>query len=93
MKAYQLTAWQTPPQLREVEVPEPGPGEVLIKVGGAGACHSDLHLMEWPEGTMDFDLPFTLGHENAGWIEALGAGIALAVIAVSVLALGALTVF
>jgi alcohol dehydrogenase, propanol-preferring len=75
MKAYQLTAWQTPPQLREVEVPEPGPGEVLLKVGGAGACHSDLHLMEWPEGTMDFDLPFTLGHENAGWVEAIGAGV------------------
>jgi alcohol dehydrogenase, propanol-preferring len=75
MKAYQLTAWQTPPQLREVEVPEPGPGEVLLKVGGAGACHSDLHLMEWPEGLMSFDLPFTLGHENAGWVEALGAGV------------------
>ncbi len=75
MKAYQLTAWQTPPQLREVEVPEPGPGEVLLKVGGAGACHSDLHLMEWPEDQMNFDLPFTLGHENAGWVEAVGAGV------------------
>ena len=75
MKAYQLTAWQTPPEMREVPVPEPGPGEVLIKVGGAGACHSDLHLMEWPEGTLSFDPPFTLGHENAGWVEALGAGV------------------
>jgi alcohol dehydrogenase, propanol-preferring len=75
MRAYQLTAWQALPEMREVPVPEPGPGEVLIKVGGAGACHSDLHLMEWPEGTMDFDLPFTLGHENAGWVEALGAGV------------------
>ncbi len=75
MKAYQLTAWQTPPELREVEVPEPGPGQVLVKVGGAGACHSDLHLMEWPEGQMDFDVPFTLGHENAGWVEAVGAGV------------------
>jgi alcohol dehydrogenase, propanol-preferring len=75
MKAYQLTAWQSPPEIREVPVPEPGPGQVLVKVGGAGACHSDLHLMEWPEGTMDFDLPFTLGHENAGWVEALGAGV------------------
>jgi propanol-preferring alcohol dehydrogenase len=75
MKAYQLTAWQEPPELREVDVPEPGPGQVLIKVGGAGACHSDLHLMEWPEGQMDFDLPFTLGHENAGWVEKLGAGV------------------
>lgn len=75
MKAFQLTAWQTPAAMREVEVPEPGPGQVLIKVGGAGACHSDLHLMEWPEGTLNFDLPFTLGHENAGWVEALGAGV------------------
>ncbi len=75
MRAYQLTAWQEPPQLREVTVPEPGPGQVLIKVGGAGACHSDLHLMEWPPGTMGFDPPFTLGHENAGWVEALGAGV------------------
>jgi propanol-preferring alcohol dehydrogenase len=75
MKAYQLTAWQSPPELREVDVPEPGPGQVLIKVAGAGACHSDLHLMEWPEGAMDFDLPFTLGHENAGWVASLGAGV------------------
>ena len=75
MKAYQLTAWQSQPELREVEIPEPGPGQVLLRVGGAGACHSDLHLMEWPEGTMDFDVPFTLGHENAGWVEAVGAGV------------------
>jgi propanol-preferring alcohol dehydrogenase len=75
MKAYQLIAWQKPPEMREVSVPEPGPGEVLVKVGGAGACHSDLHLMEWPEGQLDFPLPFTLGHENAGWVESLGAGV------------------
>lgn len=75
MKAYQLTAWQSAPELREVPVPEPGPGQVLIKVGGAGACHSDLHLMEWPPGTMGFEPPFTLGHENAGWVESLGAGV------------------
>ncbi|HXV05247.1 MAG TPA: NAD(P)-dependent alcohol dehydrogenase [Solirubrobacterales bacterium] len=75
MKAFQLTAWQAPPEMREVDVPEPGPGQVLIKVGGAGACHSDLHLMEWPPGTMGFEPPFTLGHENAGWVEALGAGV------------------
>lgn len=75
MRAYRLSAWQQPPQLREVEMPEPGPGQVLIKVGGAGACHSDLHLMDWPEGTLDLRLPFTLGHENAGWVEELGAGV------------------
>ncbi len=75
MKAYQLTAWESQPELREVPVPEPGPGQVLIKVAGAGACHSDLHLMEWPPGTMAFEPPFTIGHENAGWVETLGAGV------------------
>jgi alcohol dehydrogenase, propanol-preferring len=75
MLAYQLVEWQQPPELREVEVPEPGPGEVLVKVGGAGACHSDLHVMEWPAGALPYELPFTLGHENAGWIESVGAGV------------------
>jgi propanol-preferring alcohol dehydrogenase len=75
VKAFQLVEWQQPPELREVDVPEPGPGEVLIKVGGAGACHSDLHVMEWPGGTLPYELPFTLGHENAGWIEAVGPGV------------------
>jgi alcohol dehydrogenase, propanol-preferring len=75
MQAFQLVEWQQPPVLRDVPVPEPGPGEVLVKVGGAGACHSDLHLMEWPAGTLPYELPFTLGHENAGWIEALGPGV------------------
>lgn len=75
MKAFQLTGWQQPPELRDVAVPEPGPGEVLVKIVAAGACHSDLHLMDWPEGTVPFALPFTLGHENAGRIAALGAGV------------------
>jgi propanol-preferring alcohol dehydrogenase len=75
MRAYQLVAWQQPPELREVPIPEPGPGEVLLKVAGAGACHSDLHLMEWPPGQMPFEPPFTLGHENAGCVERVGAGV------------------
>jgi alcohol dehydrogenase, propanol-preferring len=75
MKAFQLVAWQQPPELRDVAVPEPGPGEVLVKVGGAGACHSDLHLLEWPPGRLPVEPPFTLGHENAGWVAALGAGV------------------
>jgi len=73
MKAYQFVELQKPAELREVEVPEPGPGEVLIKIGGAGACHSDLHILEAPAGT-PLPLPFTLGHENAGWVEKLGSG-------------------
>lgn len=75
MKAFQLAEWQQPAELREVEVPEPRAGEVLIKIGGSGACHSDLHLLQWPAGQMPFTLPFTLGHENAGWVEATGAGV------------------
>jgi propanol-preferring alcohol dehydrogenase len=75
MDAFRLLEWQKPPELTEVPVPEPGPGEILIKVGGAGLCHSDLHLMEWPAGQLPFDPPFTLGHENAGWVETLGDGV------------------
>jgi propanol-preferring alcohol dehydrogenase len=57
-----------------VPVPDPGPGQVLVKVGGAGACHSDLHLLEVPAGEVPGQLPFTLGHENAGWVETMGPG-------------------
>jgi len=74
VKAFQFVDWQKPGQLRDVPVPEPGPGEVLIRVGGAGACHSDLHLLEALAGSRHMDLPFTLGHENAGWVETLGPG-------------------
>lgn len=74
MKAFRLLEWQQPPQLVDVDVPEPGPGQVLVKIGGAGACHSDLHVMDLPPGQMSYDLPFTLGHENAGWVERLGTG-------------------
>lgn len=55
-------------------MPDPGPGQVLVKVGGAGACHSDLHLLEAPAPPKPPKLPFTLGHENAGWVERLGPG-------------------
>lgn len=75
MKAYQLVEWRQSPELRDVPVPEPGPGQVLVRVGGACACHTDLRMMDWPPGAHAYDLPFTLGHENAGWIEALGAGV------------------
>ena len=75
MKAFRLIEWQRPPRLVDVEVPEPGPGQVLIRVGGAGACHSDIHVMEWPAGTLPYGVPFTLGHENAGWVERVGPGV------------------
>ena len=72
MRALRLTEWKQPAELRDVPDPEPGPGQVLVRIGGAGACHSDLHLMHDFEAGM---LPFTIGHENAGWVEAVGAGV------------------
>jgi propanol-preferring alcohol dehydrogenase len=75
MKAYRFTGWQQQPELVDVPVPEPGPGEVLIRVGGSGACHSDLHIMEWPEGQLPWTLPFTLGHETAGWVAEVGPAV------------------
>jgi propanol-preferring alcohol dehydrogenase len=76
MKAYRLLEWQRPPELCDVEVPDPGPGEVLLRVGGSGACHSDLHIMRSAAGERPWTPPFTLGHENAGWVEATGRGAA-----------------
>jgi alcohol dehydrogenase, propanol-preferring len=77
MKALQLTEWKQLPHLHEVSDPEPGPGEVLVRVGAAGACHSDLHLFhDFEPGMLPYELPFTLGHENAGWVEATGPGVA-----------------
>ncbi len=76
MRALRLTEWQHDPELLEVADPEPGPGAVLVRIGGAGACHSDLHLLhDFPDGLLPFDPPFTLGHENAGWVESVGAGV------------------
>ena len=61
--------------VKEIPTPEPGPGQVRIKVGGAGACHSDLHLMEWTAETARSGAGYTLGHENAGWVAGLGQGV------------------
>jgi propanol-preferring alcohol dehydrogenase len=75
MYALRLLDWKSEPVLVEVEDPTPGPGQVVIKIGGAGACHSDLHLMHDFDGGFPWGPPFTLGHENAGWVHELGAGV------------------
>lgn len=76
MRAVRLLEWKSEPRLVEVDDPQPGPGDVVVKIGGAGACHSDIHLMdEFEEGLLPWSPPFTLGHENAGWIHALGEGV------------------
>ncbi len=76
MLALRLTAWKSDPELVEVPEPHPGPGQVVVRIGGAGACHSDLHLMhEFDPGLLPWEPPFTLGHENAGRVHELGAGV------------------
>ena len=76
MRALQLINWKSPAEFRDVPEPEPGPGAVVVRVAGAGACHSDLHLMQdFEAGMLPWGPPFTLGHENAGYVEAIGAGV------------------
>jgi propanol-preferring alcohol dehydrogenase len=70
MKAYRLVEWGRAPEFCEVSVPEPGLGEVLIRVAGAGLCRTDIELIDQRAGQEPFAarIPagFTLGHETAG---------------------------
>ncbi|MFI7606225.1 alcohol dehydrogenase catalytic domain-containing protein [Micromonospora sp. NPDC049366] len=76
MRALRLQEWKSEPALVDMPEPTPGPGQVVVRIGAAGACHSDLHLMdEFGAGSMPWNPPFTLGHENAGWVHALGHGV------------------
>jgi S-(hydroxymethyl)mycothiol dehydrogenase len=58
-----------PVSVETIEVPDPGPGEVLVAVQACGVCHTDLH---YREGAINDEFPFLLGHEAAGTIEAVG---------------------
>lgn len=75
MKAVQYRAVGTAPEVVEVPVPQPGPGQVLLKVTAAGVCHSDFSVMQWTADQLPFPLPLTLGHEGAGTVAALGEGV------------------
>lgn len=76
MRALRLTNWKSDPELVELPKPTPGPGEVVVRIGGSGACHSDLHLLyEFEPGMLPYPVPFTLGHENAGWVDSVGDGV------------------
>ena len=61
-----------PVELVTVQVPDPGPGEVLVRVQACGVCHTDLH---YREGAINDEFPFLLGHEAAGKVEAVGPGV------------------
>ncbi|MFF5371758.1 Zn-dependent alcohol dehydrogenase [Streptomyces sp. NPDC013187] len=56
----------------DLEVSEPGPGEVRVAISAAGLCHSDLSVVD---GTIPFPVPVVLGHEGAGVVEAVGVGV------------------
>jgi S-(hydroxymethyl)mycothiol dehydrogenase len=61
-----------PVTLEEIIVPDPGPGEAVVAVKACGVCHTDLH---YREGGINDDFPFLLGHEAAGVVESIGAGV------------------
>ncbi len=61
-----------PVRVTTVLVPDPGPGEALVKVQACGVCHTDLH---YREGGINDDFPFLLGHEASGIVEAIGTGV------------------
>jgi NAD+-dependent secondary alcohol dehydrogenase Adh1 len=77
MKAVRLHGYHQAPVVEEV--PEPTiktPLDVIVKVGGAGVCRTDLHIIEgqWAEA-MAPPLPYTVGHENAGWVHEVGSAV------------------
>ncbi len=77
MKAVQLPKYEVAPEL--VDVPDPeitAPLDIVVKIGGAGVCRTDLHIIEgqWADKT-GVPLPYTLGHENAGWVSAVGSAV------------------
>jgi len=68
MRAIQLIKPQQFPELRDIPVPKPGPGEVLLKMTAAGLCHSDIAVMDVYAVALGYKLPMTLGHECVGTI-------------------------
>jgi propanol-preferring alcohol dehydrogenase len=76
MIAYRLLRPQTQPEFQEVPEPHAAPGQVLVKVGGSGLCHTDFTVISRDRSYWKDDPPpFTLGHEIAGWVEEVGAGV------------------
>jgi NAD+-dependent secondary alcohol dehydrogenase Adh1 len=62
---------------RDFPTPEiTGPSDVIVRIGGAGVCRTDLHIVEgiW-RSKVEVGLPYIMGHENAGWVEAIGKGV------------------
>src|SRR3954466_7608906 len=69
VKGVVALAKGAPVELRDIVVPDPGPGEARVTVQACGVCHTDLH---YREGAINDDFPFLLGHEAAGVVESVG---------------------
>jgi NAD+-dependent secondary alcohol dehydrogenase Adh1 len=77
MKAVRLHGYGQRPVVEEVSEPQlTGPLDVIVRIGGAGLCRTDLHIIEgqWREKS-NVELPYTLGHENAGWVQEVGGAV------------------
>jgi NAD+-dependent secondary alcohol dehydrogenase Adh1 len=77
VKAVRLHKYEQRPVVEEVPEPQiTGPLDVIVRVGGAGLCRTDLHIVEgqWADRS-GVALPYTLGHENAGWVHQVGSGV------------------
>ena len=77
MKAVRLHEYNQLPKVQEVAEPKiTGPFDVIVRIGGAGLCRTDLHIIEgqWAEKS-GVTLPYTLGHENAGWVYEVGSAV------------------
>ena len=77
MKAVQVVGYHRDLELAEIPEPEvTGAMDVIVRVGAAGVCRTDLHILEgqWEEKS-GVALPYTIGHENAGWVHAVGEGV------------------
>jgi NAD+-dependent secondary alcohol dehydrogenase Adh1 len=77
MRAVQVVGYHQDLEMTEVPVPEAtGPFDVIVRIGGAGVCRTDLHILEgqWEEKS-GVTLPYTIGHENAGWVHAVGSAV------------------
>jgi propanol-preferring alcohol dehydrogenase len=74
MQAAVVEQFGKPLVIKELDIPEPGPGQILVKTEACGVCHTDLHAAngDWP---LKPALPFTPGHEGIGIVTALGAGV------------------
>ncbi|MFF3847618.1 Zn-dependent alcohol dehydrogenase [Streptomyces sp. NPDC002328] len=73
VRAAVLPAVGAPLEITEIDLPDPGPGQVRVRLAAAGVCHSDLSLTN---GTMRVPVPAVLGHEGAGTVVAVGEGVA-----------------